>query len=64
MAEDHEAQKPKYFPRLGPEFVERQRVAQERAAQRVRSLTEQNDERCPRSGVCRHCMEDSLFCQF
>ena len=33
-------------PAPGPEVVERQRVAKERAAQRVRSWTVQNEMRC------------------
>ena len=33
------------FPRPGPEVVERQRVAKERVAQRVRSWTVQNEMR-------------------
>ena len=38
-----------------PEIVERQRVAKERAAQRVGSLAVQNEMR----GVCRRCIKDS-----
>ena len=38
-------QKPGNSPGPGPEVVERQRVAKERAAQRVRSLTVQNEVR-------------------
>ena len=40
-----EPQKPGNSPRPGPEVVERQRVAKERAAQRVRSWTVQNEMR-------------------
>ena len=40
-----EPQKPSNSPGSGPEIVERQRVAKERAAQRVRSLTVQNEMR-------------------
>ena len=48
MAEDHGA----------PEVVERQRVAKERAAQRVHSWTVQN-ERCPGTSVRVRCWKDS-----
>ena len=40
-----EPQNPGYSPGPGPEVVERQRVAKERAAQRVRSWIVQNDMR-------------------
>ena len=40
-----EPQKPGYSSWPGPEVVERQRVAKERAAQRVRSWTVQNEMR-------------------
>ena len=40
-----EFQKPGNFPRPGPEVVERQRVVKERAAQRARSWTVQNEIR-------------------
>ena len=40
-----EPQKPGNSPGSGPEVVERQRVAKERAAQRVRSWTVQNEIR-------------------
>ena len=40
-----EPQKPGNFPGPGPEVVERQRVAKERAAQTVRSWTVQNGMR-------------------
>ena len=40
-----ELQKPGNSPRPGPEIVERQRVAKERAAQRVRCCTVQNEMR-------------------
>ena len=40
-----ETQKPGNSPGPGPEVVERQRVAKERAAQRVRSWTVQNEMR-------------------
>ena len=40
-----EPQKPGNFPRPGLEVVKRQRVAKERAAQRVRSWTVQNEMR-------------------
>ena len=49
MAEDHGPQKPGNSPEPGPEVVKRQRVAKERAAQRVRSWTVQNEMRCPQS---------------
>ena len=39
-----------------PEVVEKQRVAKERAAQRLRS-------RGPEASVRRRCMKDSRFCQ-
>ena len=45
MAEDHGAQKLGSSPGPGPEVVERQRVAKERTAQRVRSWTVQNEMR-------------------
>ena len=40
-----EPQKPGNSPGFGPELVERQRVAKERAAQRVRSWTVHNEMR-------------------
>ena len=40
-----EPQKPGNSPGHGPEIVERQRVAKERAAQKVRSWTVQNEMR-------------------
>ena len=40
-----EHQKPDNSPGFGPEVVERQRVAKERAAQRARSWTVQNEMR-------------------
>ena len=40
-----EPQKPGNFPALGPELVERQKVAREQAAQIVRSWTVQNEMR-------------------
>ena len=40
-----EPQKQGNSPRLGPEVVERQRIAKDRAAQRVRSCTVQNEMR-------------------
>ena len=40
-----EPQKPGNSPGYGPEVLERQRVAKERAAQRVRSWTVQNEMR-------------------
>ena len=40
---DHGAQKPGNSPGSGPEVVERQRVAKEGVAQRVRSWTVQNE---------------------
>ena len=43
MAEDHGAQMPGNSPGPGLEVVERQRIAKERAAQRVRSWTVQNE---------------------
>ena len=38
-------QKPRNFPGPGPAVVERQKIAKERAAQRVRSWTGQNEMR-------------------
>ena len=38
-----EPQKPENYPGPGPEIVERQKVTNERAAQRVRSWTVQNE---------------------
>ena len=43
MKEDHGAPETGQLPRAGPEVIERQRVAEERVAQRVRSLTVQNE---------------------
>ena len=40
-----EPQKQGSFPGPGPEVIEKQRVAKERAAQRVRSWTVQNEMR-------------------
>ena len=40
-----EPQKPDNSPGPGPEVVERQRIAKQRAAQRVRSWTVQNEMR-------------------
>ena len=40
-----EPQKPGNSPGSGPEVIKRQRVAKERAAQRVRSWTVQNEMR-------------------
>ena len=54
--------KPGNSPRPGPEVVKRQRVAQERAAQKVSSWTVQN-ERGPGTGVGRRYRNDSRFCQ-
>ena len=45
MAEDHGALKANDSPGPGPENVEMQRVAKERAALRVRSWTDQNEMR-------------------
>ena len=45
MAKIMEPQKPGNSPGPGPEVVEKQRVAKERAAQRVRSWTVQNQMR-------------------
>ena len=45
MAENHRAPEAGHSPRPGPEVVERQRVAKERAAQRVRSWAVQNEMR-------------------
>ena len=44
-----EPQKPGRFLWLGPEVIERSRVAKERAAQRVRSWTVQNEMRSVQS---------------
>ena len=43
--ETMESQKPGNYPGSGPEVVERQRVAKERATQRVRCWTVQNEMR-------------------
>ena len=43
MAEDHGAPETGQLARAGPGVIERQRVAKERAAQRVRSLTVRNE---------------------
>ena len=43
MAEDHGPHKLGNSPGPGPEIVERQRIAKEQAAQRVRSWTVQNE---------------------
>ena len=45
MVEEHGAPNPGYSPGPGPEVVERQSVAEERAAQRAHSWTVQNDMR-------------------
>ena len=45
------AQKPGNFSGPGPEVVERQRIAKERATQRVRSWTVQNEMRGVLGGV-------------
>ena len=45
MAEDHGAPKAGKLPKVWTEVVERQRVAKERAAQRVRSWTIENEMR-------------------
>ena len=45
MAEDHGAPEAEQLPGPEPEVIERQRVAKERAAQRVRSWTVQNEMR-------------------
>ena len=45
MAEDHGAPEAGQPPGSGPEVVERQRVAKEGVAQRVRSWTVQNEMR-------------------
>ena len=45
-------------PGPGPEVVKRHSVAKERAAQKVRSWTVQNEmERCPGASVPRRCMK-------
>ena len=54
-----EPQKPDNSPGPGPEVVERQRVAKEQAAQRVRSWTVQNEMR----GIRRRCIMDPRFCR-
>ena len=43
----------------GPEVVERQQIDKERATQRVRSWTVQNEMRAVR----KRCRKDSRFCQ-
>ena len=45
MVEDVELQKPDNPPRSRPEIVESRRVAKERAPQRIRSWTVQNEMR-------------------
>ena len=45
MAEDHEPQKLGNSPRPGPEVAERQKIAKERAMQRVRGWSVQNEIR-------------------
>ena len=45
MAEDYEPQNPGNSPGSCPEIVQRKRVAKERATQRVRSWTVQNEMR-------------------
>ena len=40
-----ELQKPGYYPWPGPGVIERQRIAKDRATQRVRSWTVQNEMR-------------------
>ena len=45
MAKDLEVPEARHYPRPGPEIVKRQRVAKERAAQRVRCWTVQNEMR-------------------
>ena len=54
-----EPQKPGNSTGPGTEVVERQQIAKERAAQRVRSWTVQNEMR----GVRKCCGKDSRFCQ-
>ena len=43
MVEDHGTQKPDNSPWPGPEVVERQKIAKERAVQKVRGWTVQNE---------------------
>ena len=45
MVEDHWTQKPENSPGPGPEIVERQKISKERAVQRVRSWTVENEMR-------------------
>ena len=47
-----EPQKPGNFPGAGTEVVERQKIAKERATQRVRSWTVQNEMRGALGRVC------------
>ena len=47
-----EPQKPVNFPGPGPEVVERQKIAKDRAVQRVRSWTVQNEMRGVLGRVC------------
>ena len=54
-----EPQKPGNYPGSGPEFVERQKIAKEQAAQTVHSWTVQDQMR----GVRRRCRKNSRFCQ-
>ena len=64
MVEDHGTQKSDNSPGLGPEVVERQKIAKERAAQKVRGWTVQNEMRGVLGRVFRtRCAKDSQFCQ-
>ena len=59
MAEDHGAPEVGNYPGPGTEVVERQKIAKERATQRIRRWTVQNEMR----GVRKRCSKDSRFCQ-
>ena len=59
MAEDHGAPEVENYLGPGTEVVERQKIAKERATQRVRSWTVQNEMR----GLRKRCSKDSRFYQ-
>ena len=50
-------------PSDSPVVVKRRKAAKERAAQRVRNWTVQNEMRRPETGVYRRCMKDFQFRQ-
>ena len=59
MGEDHGAPEVGNYPGPGTEVKERQKIAKERATQRVRSWTMQNEMR----GVRKRCRKNSRSCQ-